>query len=417
MRGSLSGTRIRQRRRSLGVSQKDLAVRAEISPSYLNLIEHNRRAIGGRVLNAIARALDMPVRELAEGPDHALFTALQEAAADADGPVEGIEDLVARFPHWSRHLAELQRANSDQTRLIETLGDRLTHDPYLSESLHLMLSSITAIRSTASLMTSVDNIPAVQSQRFNQNIHTESLRLSDAAQALVSYFEAAADKRIETATPEEEFDRIWAELRPQFGALEAGETSIDALTAPLSPTLKTRLVAGLEQYLHDAKKMPLAPFLKIAIEVDYAPDMLAAWAETDLHAVFRRLSVLPEGPEFGLIEIDGSGHIQTRRPLTDFPLPRHTSGCTLWPLYQCLQTPGRALQDRIKLPDGKVFQTYALSRHQGSQGFGAPQLLRAAMLIRAVPDDVGALPAGIVCRLCTRQDCDGRSEPPIMGPI
>ena len=44
------GTRIRERRVLSGIRQNDLARRAGISPSYLNLIEHNRRRIGGKTL-------------------------------------------------------------------------------------------------------------------------------------------------------------------------------------------------------------------------------------------------------------------------------------------------------------------------------------------------------------------------------
>ena len=44
----LTGGRIRERRIALGLRQAELAPRAGISASYLNLIEHNRRRIGGK---------------------------------------------------------------------------------------------------------------------------------------------------------------------------------------------------------------------------------------------------------------------------------------------------------------------------------------------------------------------------------
>ena len=40
----------RERRKDLGLTQTELASRVGISVSYLNLIEHNRRSIGGRLL-------------------------------------------------------------------------------------------------------------------------------------------------------------------------------------------------------------------------------------------------------------------------------------------------------------------------------------------------------------------------------
>ncbi len=45
---ALTGSRLRERRTALGLRQSDLAERAGISPSYLNLIEHNRRNVTPR---------------------------------------------------------------------------------------------------------------------------------------------------------------------------------------------------------------------------------------------------------------------------------------------------------------------------------------------------------------------------------
>ena len=48
-REALAGTRIRERRIMTGLKQADLARNLGISASYLNLIEHNRRRIGGKL--------------------------------------------------------------------------------------------------------------------------------------------------------------------------------------------------------------------------------------------------------------------------------------------------------------------------------------------------------------------------------
>ncbi|MGD8420382.1 MAG: helix-turn-helix transcriptional regulator, partial [Gammaproteobacteria bacterium] len=50
MKRNILGPRIRERRRELGVTQADMARQVEISASYLNLIEHNKRDIGGALL-------------------------------------------------------------------------------------------------------------------------------------------------------------------------------------------------------------------------------------------------------------------------------------------------------------------------------------------------------------------------------
>jgi hypothetical protein len=63
------GARVRELRRQAGLSQAELARRLEISPSYLNLIEHNKRRIAGALLRRTAAALDVAVDDL-DGAAH-----------------------------------------------------------------------------------------------------------------------------------------------------------------------------------------------------------------------------------------------------------------------------------------------------------------------------------------------------------
>ena len=84
-RGGLTGSRIRERRSALGMKQAELAKRAGISPSYLNLIEHNRRRIGGKLVVDIAAILGTDVSHLTEGAEAALVDALRDVAAKTEG--------------------------------------------------------------------------------------------------------------------------------------------------------------------------------------------------------------------------------------------------------------------------------------------------------------------------------------------
>ena len=83
-RDTLTGSRIRERRSVAGLRQAELARRVGISASYLNLIEHNRRRIGGKLLLDIAAVLDVEPSMLTEGAEAALLMALREAAAATD---------------------------------------------------------------------------------------------------------------------------------------------------------------------------------------------------------------------------------------------------------------------------------------------------------------------------------------------
>ncbi|MEL7082586.1 MAG: helix-turn-helix transcriptional regulator, partial [Pseudomonadota bacterium] len=82
-REGLTGSRIRERRVISGLKQADLARHVGISASYLNLIEHNRRRIGGKLLLDIARVLSVEPAALTEGAEAALIATLRDAAAKA----------------------------------------------------------------------------------------------------------------------------------------------------------------------------------------------------------------------------------------------------------------------------------------------------------------------------------------------
>src|SRR5688572_1687253 len=69
------GTRIRRKRMTTGLSQAGLANDLGISPSYLNLIENNKRAIGGSLLLRIGERLGVDMAYLSDQNEvHALAT-------------------------------------------------------------------------------------------------------------------------------------------------------------------------------------------------------------------------------------------------------------------------------------------------------------------------------------------------------
>lgn len=300
---SLTGTRIRQQRNRVGLSQTALARQAGISVSYLNLIEHNKRGIAGKVLLSIARELGVPPSTLTEDADSELTGALMEAASHVSGQspeTSMLAEFAGRYPGWSQLLASIFRRTRDQEAVIAALSDRLTHDPFLAESLHLMLSNITAIRSTAEILTSVDDLSSEQRKRFHSAVHDESKRLSDATQALIAYFDKAATQEVEEDAPDEIMES-------------------------------------------DALSMPLEEFSASAIASNFDPSALATEYSESLHAVFRRLANLKrEGvaaPDIGLIVSNAAGQTLHRHALSDFPLPRHGNACPLWPLFQAFHNP------------------------------------------------------------------------------
>ena len=131
---AILGTRIRQRRRELGVAQAALARSVGISPSYLNLIEWNKRRIAGTLLRRTAEALELPLDELEDASEQRLSETLVGLAHHPLLRGHGVEsertnELIGRFPGWARGLGALARAEREAQARVQILSDRLSNDP------------------------------------------------------------------------------------------------------------------------------------------------------------------------------------------------------------------------------------------------------------------------------------------------
>ena len=183
---ALSGTRLRERRLAAGLRQADVAAAAGISASYLNLIEHNRRKVGPAVLERLAQVLGIDRAALAKGSDAVLVEGLKSAAArvvEGQAELDRLEDLVSRFPGWAALLVGLDARTQTLERAVETLNDRMTHDPHLSQSLHEVLSSLSSVRATAAILAETEDLEPEWAARFHRNLHHDSERLAAGAEA------------------------------------------------------------------------------------------------------------------------------------------------------------------------------------------------------------------------------------------
>src|SRR6202022_4024546 len=76
------GNKVRSLRRRDGMTQTQLAGRLEISPSYLNLIEHNQRPIPAHLLVKVAQLFKMDLATFADDSQAQLAGDLQEIFGD-----------------------------------------------------------------------------------------------------------------------------------------------------------------------------------------------------------------------------------------------------------------------------------------------------------------------------------------------
>ena len=171
MSRTLIGLKVRDKRKALGITQADLAARLGISASYLNLIESDKRNIGGALLKQIADHLGVAVdlfdgaverrlvNDLAELSGESIFSQLQLNPASTG-------DFASQQPQWAAALVLLHRAYHDRNETVTALSDRLNQNPFLGDAIHLMLTNVAAIRSSSEILENIHELNPDQQHRF-----------------------------------------------------------------------------------------------------------------------------------------------------------------------------------------------------------------------------------------------------------
>jgi len=457
---AILGTRIRQRRRQIGVTQAGLARQLGISASYLNLIEHNKRRIAGPLLRQIAEHLDLAPEELDGAAERRLAETLTEIAhlpvlAGLRIDAGGAGDLIARHPGWARALTQFVRAESAANQTARALSDRLTHDPFLGEAVHRMLTRISALRSAAEILTDYGDVPKEDRERFHRIIRDEAESLTDVGEALASYFDKD-DEAERALTPIDEVEALFEARENHFAELEGAATALGGQASELGPAAARQIaterlgdrieaiVEGASQietvaarnrarqqltdYAAGAVLMPLTAFAPRAVAMGYDIEALAADISVGVDAICQRLTALPAAPvtpRFGYIRANASGTIIQMLGLAGLALPRYAAACPLWVLYRAQQTPEHMMRQHAVFPNGGRFVFIARTRRTGRQGFGAPRHYLTDMLamteadaahtVYATAPDVPVEEVGPACRLCPRTGCGHRVADPLAG--
>lgn len=461
---SILGARIRQRRRDLGVTQTELARRIGVSPSYLNLIEWNKRRIAGALLRRIADALELTLDELDGAAERRLLATLTEVAGFPRLRRLGVEadranELIGRFPGWARGLAALARSEQEATARTQKLSDRLTNDPVLSDAVHRMLTRIAAIRSAAEILGEHPDAPPAQRDDFLTLIRDESRSLTEVAEALAGYF-GAGDDMDRNLTPVDEVEALFEAPGPGLADLETAAAALadavpaggaadraaaaravaeDALGDAISalaerdPNIVTaagrrRARSALLEFAADALLLPADAFVRRAAELGYDAAALADAFGVRFPVVCRRLATAPAGgagPRFGYLQANAAGTITRLVGQGDLAIPRYAPVCPLWALFRAQQAPGAVARQVALFPSNRRYVFLARASKSGPERFGAPVHYVTDMLIlaeeearRTVYATAPAEPGeevGPGCRLCPRQACPHRVDDPLTG--
>ena len=427
-RTSLIGSRIRERRILKEIRQTDLAKMVGISPAYLNLIEHNRRRIGGKLLLDIAEMLDVEPALLSEGAEAAMISALQQASADhpnVDVESTRLEEFAGRFPGWAELLVAQSGDIANLRQAVEALNDRLSHDPFLSTALHEVISTVSSIQSSASILVEANDIEKEWRDRFQRNIFEDSRRLADTSQSLVGYLDPDQEGEVSHASPIEDLEKF-LENRG-YGVPELESDASADVSSILDGAKEIQSDAGrgvAERFLGQLKSVISKVSdeqLRKALNVSDNPAQLAAICNVSIPEMFQRLAFRKTSEDetsYGYLAVDAAGAILAKRPIDGFDLPRLGGGCPLWPLFSALSQPNTPIVTTIKQAgrDAVSMKAYTIAVSDGFASFEERPRYVAHMLIlpdRSESKNVEVV--GVSCRICSVSDCDARREDSILS--
>ncbi|MEQ9814962.1 MAG: short-chain fatty acyl-CoA regulator family protein [Azospirillaceae bacterium] len=441
---SLIGRRIRDRRRELRLTQSALAEKAGISGSYLNLIETDKRLIGGALLKRVAGALGLEVGDLSGVEDsrlaHDLGEIARTLALDGLGTEQAV-DFVARCPDWARAFLALHRSYRDAVSTSTALSDRLSQDPALMDLSHAVLSRVTAIRSFAEILEQHPDLAPAERARFTGIVAAQSDDLAASAREMIGLLGNPLDAAKPTS-PGEEVDDFIIHHDNHFPALEAAgamlrqqvdeegvglmsgfrrrlglETEPSAGSADLPPEsrrfqLAKRVFADLhgdlvEQVIDDprlasreareraraamtaygagAMLLPYEPFLKAAEATRYDVDLLAERFGASYEQIAHRLVTLrrpgAEGLAFAFLRADPAGNLS--KPFSAVPglrMPRFGGSCPLWALHAAFGEADRPVVQLAVMPQGERYLFIARRVVKRRGGYGATPVTYSVML-------------------------------------
>ncbi len=250
-RAPLIGHRIRSIRRENGHTQVALAKAAGISAAYLNLIEHNRRAIGGATLLRLAEALEVQPSELTGSEENRVLADLNELSSDplfADTALQknDLTTILGVAPNAANAMVTLYRAYRAATDRIDLLSERLSHDPFLSHAAHSVVSHITSIRSFAEILQDYEDLSIEQRKKFTNSLAKESGRLSNAASEVFGFLESRDTGR-QTASAADEVDDLIYDYGNYFVPLEERAKAIFPKIARNDSVFLADLIRYLER--------------------------------------------------------------------------------------------------------------------------------------------------------------------------
>ena len=449
------GPKVRRLRRDHGLTQAQMAEQLGISPSYLNLIEHNQRPVTVPLLLKLGHNFGVDLQAFAEDEEGRLVAGLREVFADplfdgSDIKNQDFRELAAVAPTLGQAVVSLYRAFRNSRDDLQALAERMAD----RDKLHLVQNVSFPQEEVRDLFQAASNhfpdLEAAAEALWEEG----KLEKGDLYRGLVDYLLNNHSVRVRLLPSDimgyavRRFDRhgrriLLSEMLAPSGrnfqlacqiALLRHRELLNQIVenANLSGDEARRLARiGLANYFAAAVLMPYGRFLEAANQSRYDIEILRRRFDASFEQVCQRLTTLQRtgarGVPFFLMRVDSAGNVSKRFAGAGFPFARFGGGCPRWIVYEAFRTPGKIHSQLSQMPDGTTYFSIARTVVKAGGGFRSPpqqfaialgcDAQHAAQITYADGFDLenteAATPIGVNCRLCPRLDCSQRAFPPL----
>ena len=443
------GSRVRQLRSERGFSQAALAQMLEISPSYLNQIEHDVRPLTVAVLLRITEVFGVDATFFASQDDTRLVAELREVTMDRDldidvDPAE-IADIVNAHPTLARAMVNLHRRyRITTTQLAAATEDRFSdgsgsgaitmpheevRDYFYQRQNYLHELDTAAEDLTINLRMHRGDLARDLSDRLTAVHGVHIVRRTDLGDTVLHRYDPTSQEAGDRQPPvvgttgvqdggRTGLPRIRRPDRQARGGRQVHQRGIDN-AGPARPRqlLRRRDGAAVRAVSRGRGEVPVRRRAALGVLLRSATRRSRTGCPR-----CRRPSM--RGVPFSFVRVDKAGNMSKRQSATGFHFSSSGGTCPLWNVYETFANPGKILVQIAEMPDGRSYMWVARTVERRASRYGQPgktfaiglgcELRHAHRLVYSEGLDLSgdiATPIGAGCRVCERDNCPQRAFP------
>ncbi|MGW0038701.1 acetate metabolism transcriptional regulator RamB [Gordonia sp. NPDC003376] len=445
------GSRLRQLRSERGLSQVALAQTLEISPSYLNQIEHDARPLSAKVLARITETFGVDGGFFDSQDDVRLVAELREVLLDDDveatetaADAAEISAMVATHPDIAQAMVNLYRRYRNTTdHLAAATDDRNdrsmrgsitapheeVRDYFYQRRNYIHELDVAAEELTTRMRMHSGDVRREIIDRLEKAHGVTIARRVDLGDYVLHRFDPES-RRLEVSAALSSGQRAF-KLAAELALLEFGDLIDEQVEVGGFTSDQARSLAryGLANYFAAATLLPYSQFHGAAEDFRYDIERLSAFYAVSFETICHRLSTLQRpnlrGVPWSFVRVDRAGNMSKRQSATGFHFSSSGGTCPLWNVYETFGSPGKILTQIAEMPDGREYFWIARTVERRAARFGQPgktfaiglgcELRHAARVVYSDGLEIGPqariTEIGAGCRVCERQHCAQRAFP------